>query len=176
MIHGSAASDIISIPVKADVFCSLLICCCQLCVNTMLRRKDISNNFREATVAAPQPGKGYKAISKQFGVHHSTVSEIAYKWKTFKTGASLSGSGSSDKFTSRSDCAMLRKTFKKSRAKAQTLQVSVSLLNVKFHDSTFKKRLNRFGRILGESLFSLNNGSTADVCKVASEQTAKPLK
>jgi len=38
----------------------------------MLRRKDISNDLKEAIVAAHQSGKGYKAISKQIGVHYST--------------------------------------------------------------------------------------------------------
>ena len=32
----------------------------QVCVNTMPRRKDISRDLREATVAAHQSGKGYK--------------------------------------------------------------------------------------------------------------------
>jgi len=41
----------------------------------MPRRKDISNDLGEATVAAHQSGKGYKAISKLFGVHHSRERE-----------------------------------------------------------------------------------------------------
>ena len=38
-----------------------------MCVNTMPRRKDISNDLREAIVAAHQSGKGYKVISELFG-------------------------------------------------------------------------------------------------------------
>ena len=39
-------------------------------------RKHISNDLRGATVAAHQSGKGYKDISKLFGVHHSRVRKI----------------------------------------------------------------------------------------------------
>ena len=39
-----------------------------MCVNPMPRTENISNDLREATVAAHQSGKGYKAISKLFGV------------------------------------------------------------------------------------------------------------
>jgi len=49
----------------------------QVCVNTMPRRKDISNDLRETAVAAHQSGKGCDAISIQlFGVNHSTVSVL----------------------------------------------------------------------------------------------------
>jgi len=61
----------------------------QVFANTMPRKKDISNDLREAVVAACKSGKGYKAISKQFGVHHSTVRKIFY----------TSGSGRPSKFT-----------------------------------------------------------------------------
>ena len=47
---------------------------------------------------------------------------------------------------------------KNPRATYQTLQASVSMLNVRVHDSTIRKRLNKyglFGRAAGESLFSL---------------------
>jgi len=37
-----------------------------VCVNTKPKRKDISNNFREAIVAAKEFRKGYKAIFKLF--------------------------------------------------------------------------------------------------------------
>jgi len=106
----------------------------------MPRRKYISNDLREANVAAHQSGKGYKAISKLCAVHHSTERKIIHM------------------FTPRSDRSMLRETAKYPRATSQTLQASVSMLKVKVHDSTIRKRLNKyglFGRFAGESLFSL---------------------
>ena len=81
---------------------SLLLCSIQVCVNTMPRRKDISNDPREAIVAAHQSGKGYKAISKLFRVHHSTERKIIHKWKTIRTAVNLPRSGRLSKFTPRS--------------------------------------------------------------------------
>jgi len=87
----------------------------------------------------PSVRKGYKGIPKQSGVHHSTVRKIIHKWQTFKTVAKL--------FLA-----------KNPRATSQTLQASVSMLNVRVYDSSIRKRLNKydsFGRVAGESLFSL---------------------
>ena len=64
------------------------------------------------TFADHQSGKGYKVISKLFGVHHSTEGKIIHKWKTFKTAFNLPRSERPSKFTPRSDCAMLRETIK----------------------------------------------------------------
>uniref|UniRef100_I3J0H5 Platelet-derived growth factor (PDGF) family profile domain-containing protein n=2 Tax=Oreochromis TaxID=8139 RepID=I3J0H5_ORENI len=66
--------------------------------------------FREAIVATHQSGKGCKAISKQFEIHHSTVRKITHQWKTFKTALMPQGQ--------------------------TTLQVSVSMFNIKDHGST----------------------------------------
>ncbi|MEE6521276.1 hypothetical protein FKM82_019399 [Ascaphus truei] len=70
----------------------------------MPRRKNISNDLREAIVAAHQSEKGYKAISKQFKVYHSTVRKIIQKWKTFKTIDNLPRSGRPNKFTPKLRC------------------------------------------------------------------------
>uniref|UniRef100_A0A3Q3A0Z3 Sleeping Beauty transposase HTH domain-containing protein n=1 Tax=Kryptolebias marmoratus TaxID=37003 RepID=A0A3Q3A0Z3_KRYMA len=67
-------------------------------------RKYISNDLREADVAAHQSGEGFKTISKQFGVHYFTLRKILHKWKTLKTAASFLRSGCLSKFTPRSNC------------------------------------------------------------------------
>lgn len=54
------------------------------CVNTLLRRKDIGFELREAVDAALQCEKGFKVISKQFEVYHSTWKKVIHNWKTFK--------------------------------------------------------------------------------------------
>jgi len=66
----------------------------------MSRKNDISNNLREAIVAAHQSGKGYKAIL--VGVHHSTERKIIHKWKRLKAAVNLPRSGRPSKFTPRS--------------------------------------------------------------------------
>jgi len=60
-------------------------------VNTVPRRKDISNDLKEVIVAAQKSEKGYKAISKQFEVHHFTGRKIIHMWKIFKTVANRQG-------------------------------------------------------------------------------------
>jgi len=56
---------------------------------------------------------------------------------------------------------------KSPRATSQTLQASVSMLNVKVHNSTIRKRLNKyglFGRVAGELvLFSLKRTGSSKV-------------
>lgn len=55
--------------------------------------------------------------------------------KTFTIIASLPGSRCPTKFTPRSDYSMLREPAKQ----PQTLQASVSVLNMKLHDRTIRK-------------------------------------
>ena len=73
--------------------------------------------------------------------------------KTFQTVDSLPRSGRSSKFTPRSDSASLREA-----ATSEAPRASVSMLNVKVHDSTIGKRPNKcglFGRVARECFFSL---------------------
>ena len=59
--------------------------------------------------------------------------------------------GRPSKFTSRSDCTMIRAT-------SQIIKASLGMLNIKIHDSTLRKRLNKyglFGKVAGEILFAL---------------------
>ena len=95
-----------------------------MCVNTMPRNKHIRNDCGEAVVAAYRCGKDYKAISKQFNVHHSTMRKIIHKWKTFKTVASLPRSGGPSKFNPKSDHVMLRESANNPRLTSQTPQAS----------------------------------------------------
>jgi len=59
----------------------------------MPRRKDISNDLSAAIVGAHQSGKGYKAIFKLCGVHHSTERKVIHKWKRLKAAVNLPRSG-----------------------------------------------------------------------------------
>lgn len=82
---------------------------------------------------------------------------------------------------------MIRETKKKpiasfsfSPLSFRTLQGSVSMLNIKIHDSTVRKRLNKyelFGRVARRKplLGKNKHGSTNYVCKVVFEQVTKLL-
>lgn len=51
----------------------------------------------------------------------------------------------SQQFTQRPDGVRLRETAKIPRATCKTLQASVHMLNVKGHDTTIRKTLNKYG-------------------------------
>ena len=63
---------------KAEV---LAVCWSRAFRYVLTTKKDISSDHRETTIAAHQSGKGYKVISKQFGLHHSKVKKIIHKNK-----------------------------------------------------------------------------------------------
>jgi len=86
-------------------------------VNPISRRKDTSNDLRETIVATFQSGKGYKAFSKLFRVHHSTIRKIIHSWKSFKTAVNLPRIELLCLITPRSDRARLRETAKKNLEK-----------------------------------------------------------
>lgn len=89
-----------------------------MCVNTVPKRKYISNELRGATVAH-QSGKGYEAISKESEVYHSTMKKK--KFTNQKHSRQLPNfpdtNGYHKKFTPRSNFAMFRETAKSPRAK-----------------------------------------------------------
>lgn len=57
-------------------------------------------------------GKGYKKISKELGVHRSTVRKTIYKWKKFGTIANLPRSGCPPKDKSKRQCAVKKEVEK----------------------------------------------------------------
>lgn len=75
----------------------------QVCVNTMKRRKDIRDDFREAAVDAHQSLEGLHGHFKQFKLHHSIVGKIIYNEKGFKASFRLARNACPRKFTPRSD-------------------------------------------------------------------------
>lgn len=89
----------------------------------------------------------YFAIPKQVFVHHSTVRKIGGK-----TVVNRSRNGQPSKFTQRTDHAMLRDSAKHPRAALETLQVSVSMLNVR-NEKRLKKKVWCFGRVSKKKLF-----------------------
>lgn len=91
----------------------------------------------------------YFAIPKQVFVHHSTVRKIGGK-----TVVNCSRNGQPSKFTQRTDHATLRDSAKHPRAALETLQVSVSMLNVRN-----QKRLKKsvvFWKRFQEKTFKMN--------------------
>lgn len=75
--------------------------CQNLCLwnGIMPRTKELSGELRKRIVDAHEAGKGYKIISKEYGLHRSTVRQIVYKWRIFKTTVTLPRSGRPTKIT-----------------------------------------------------------------------------
>ena len=111
----------------------------------MVRSKELSETLRKKIVAAYESGKGFKKISKEFDISHSTIQKIVYKWKTFKTTATMPRSGRPSKFTPRADRKMLKEVIKCPKISSRDLQQALATVNVKVHDSTIRKRRHKFG-------------------------------
>ncbi|XP_037533695.1 matrix metalloproteinase-20-like [Nematolebias whitei] len=68
----------------------------------MALTKEISEDLRRRVVDAHQAGKGYKNISKEFGLQQSMVrQQTVFKWKKFKTTVTLHRNGQPTKITPR---------------------------------------------------------------------------
>ena len=98
----------------------------------------------EKVINAHQSGKGYKTISKDVGLHQSTVRQIVYKWRKFNTIVTLSRSGCPTKITPRARRTIIQVT-KNPRVMSKDLQASLALANVSVHKSTIRKTLNKNG-------------------------------
>lgn len=109
-----------------------------------MRSKELSDALRKKIVAAYESGKGFKKISKEFDISHSTIRKIVYKWRTFKTTATMPGSGRPSKFTPRADRKMLKEVIKNPKMSSRELQQALATVDVKVHDSTIRKRLHKF--------------------------------
>ncbi len=61
--------------------------------------KEITEDLWKRVDVAHQARKDYKTISKEFGLHKSTVRQIVYKWRKFKTTVTFPRSGRPTKIT-----------------------------------------------------------------------------
>lgn len=110
----------------------------------MSRSKDISNDRREATVASHQSGKRhfqtiYFTVRKK---RKSFKDSSSWEWKSQQIQPKVQTTESSEKLP-------------KPKCYGSDLQASVSMLYVKVHDSTIRKRLNKDSDIFLEKGSSL---------------------
>ncbi|XP_075444851.1 uncharacterized protein LOC142488342 isoform X3 [Ascaphus truei] len=117
------------------------------CKHVKPRSKEISEDLRKAVIDAHQSRKGYKTISKALGLPQSTVRQIVYKWRKFKTTVNLPRSGRPTKISPRTNQQIIQEVTKNPRVTSKDLQATLALANVSVHDSTIRKRLNNGGWI-----------------------------
>ena len=79
----------------------------------------MSEDLRLRIVYLQKAGKGYKSISKSLDVHESTVKQIVYKWRKFRTVATRPRSGGLAKMTARAQRRMLNEVKKNPRVSAK---------------------------------------------------------
>ena len=79
------------------------------------------------------------------GLHQSTVRQIVYKWRKFKTTVTLPRSGRPTKISPRTNRKIIKEVTKNPRVTSKDLQATLALANVSVHDSTIRKRLNKNG-------------------------------
>ncbi len=90
-------------------------------------------------------GRGYKAISKAFGLQRTTVRTLIHKWRKLGTVVNLPRSGRPTKITPRSQQRLIQEVIKELRTTSKELQASLSSIKVSVHDSTMRKRLGKKG-------------------------------
>ncbi len=111
----------------------------------MLRSKQIQEQMRNKIVDMYQSGKGYKAISKAFGLQQTTVRAIIHKWRKLGTVVNLPRSGRPTKITPRAQWRLIQEVIKEPRTTSKQLQASLASIKVSVHDSTIRKRLGKNG-------------------------------
>ena len=144
-------------------------------MRTMPRTKELNEDLQARIFELHKAGKGYKSISKSLDVHVSTVRQIIYKWREFKTVATLPGGGRPTKMTARVQRRLVSEVRRNPRASAKDLKQSLAHAKISVHTSTIRKTLNNNGvhgrtpmRFLcGVVLFSKKEHCcTSKVCKI----------
>ncbi len=88
---------------------------------------------RKKSWCTRQDRKGYKTISKEFGLHKSTVTQIVYKWRKFKTTVTFPRSGRQTKIS------------KVPRVSSKKLQAFLTLAKVKVHEPIIRRPPSNHG-------------------------------
>ncbi|MBN3278438.1 KPRB protein, partial [Polyodon spathula] len=100
----------------------------------MSRSKEVSEDLRKTVIDAHQSRKGYKTICKDLGLHQSTVRQIVYKWRKFKTTVTLPRSGRPTKISPRTNRKIIKEVTKNPRVISKDLQATLALAIVSVHD------------------------------------------
>ncbi len=95
-------------------------------------------------------GKGYKAISEEFGLHKSTVRQIEHKWRKFKTAVNFLRSGRPIKITPKARHVIVGEVAKDSRVTSTQLKAFLTLANCNVHEPTIRRTLSDHGLPLAQ--------------------------
>ncbi len=113
-------------------------------VNHVMNKGD-SWRSRKKVDVAHQAIKGYKTISKEFGLLKSTVRQIVYKWRKFKYRCYLSEKWSTNKDHSKAERVIVCEVAKVPRVASKQLKAFLTLANVNVHEPTIRGTLSNHG-------------------------------
>lgn len=111
----------------------------------MPRSKELSERLRNTVVDTYKGGSGYKKISKQLGVHISTVRKIISKWKECKSTKNLPRMGRPPKISNRTGRKLVQEATKNPRLTSRELQEQLAESGIHVHTSTICRHLNEDG-------------------------------
>ncbi len=116
---------------------SIKVCSC-LWKWIMSRTKEITEDLGKRVDVAHQARKGYKTISKEFGLHKSTVRQI-------QDHCYLPEKWSTNKDHSKAERVIVCEVAKVPRVTSKQLKVFLTLANVNVHESTIRRTLSKHG-------------------------------
>ncbi len=108
----------------------------------MSRTKEITEDLRKRVDVAHQARKGYKTISKEFGLHKSTVRQIVYKWRNSRH-CYLPEKWLTNKDHSKAERVIVCEAAKVPRVTSKQLKAFLTLVNV--HEPTIRTTLSNHG-------------------------------
>lgn len=111
----------------------------------MVKTKEWSDDLRLKIVGAHNDGKGYKAISKSFGVPPSTVRAIIKKFEACNTVSNLPGRGGKAKISPSMERKIVREVSKDPRTSTKTIVKDLSDSGTNVSRQTVQRLLNKNG-------------------------------
>ncbi len=100
----------------------------------MSLKKEITEDLRKRVDVAHQARKGYKTTSKVFGLHKSTVRQIVYKRRKFKTTVTFPRRLSANKDHSEAECVIVCEVVKVPWVTSKQLKAFLTLAYVNVHE------------------------------------------
>ncbi len=112
----------------------------------MSQTKEITEDLGKRVDVAHQARKDYKKISKEFGLHKSTVRQAVYKWRELKTTVTFPREmWSTNKDHSKAKRVIVCKVAKVPRISSKQLKAFLTLANVNVHEPTIRRTWSNHG-------------------------------
>ncbi|KAL0994839.1 hypothetical protein UPYG_G00127910 [Umbra pygmaea] len=125
-----------------------------------MKRKELSEEFRDKVVQRHKLGEGYKKISNALGISSSTVRSIIRKWKVYGTTQSLPRSGRPSKINSWAKRILALELTMRPNATLKELQTSMAEMGENVHRATIARsfpKCSRNGRSARRNQSQINN-------------------